>query len=324
MLSTLLWYLPAAGLPTRRRGWWQVADEPNPTAARRELALYFRNLREQRGHALDELAGRLGVSEVQASRLDRGVRGLTDDVRSLAAWYDLGEAECRRLVDLCTESRKRGWWQKVDLGELGSDSYRTLIGMEQAATVIMEFASGVVPGLLQTRAYAEAAARATSVDLTPEHINLAIDIRMRRQEVLKRERPPRLRVVLDEAVLARGLRDSTVFREQLLHLANLGEDSGVTVQVLDFAYGPHPGLGSHFIRIETGGGLPDLVYAEGLRGRFETTDDADIERYRDVWESLRDIALSPRESRALILRYAERLAIDPRRGGEPLKEEQQG
>jgi transcriptional regulator with XRE-family HTH domain len=300
-----------------------VADEPNPTAARRELALFFRNLREQRGVGLDQLAHELGVTDVQASRIDRGVRGIgADDVGRLSDWYGLDDAERRRLLALSAESRKRGWWQKVDLGEIGDNSYRTLIGMEHAATVVTEFASGVVPGLLQTPAYARAMAVATSVDLTPEQIEVGVGVRMRRQQILERKRPPRLSVVLDEAVLARGAGDGSVMHEQLMRLANVGERPGITVQVIDFGYGPHPGLNSQFIRIATGGGLPDLVYVEGLRGRFETTDDADVQRYRDVWENLRAIALNPRDSRELILRYAERLT-DPRHGGE-LKEEEQG
>ena len=74
-------------------------------------------------------------------------------------------------------------------------------------------------------------------------------------------------------------------REQLMRLASAGDRPGITVQVIGFGYGPHPGLNSQFIQIETGGGLPDLVYVEGLRGRFETTDETDVERYRDVWEN---------------------------------------
>ena len=162
-----------------------VAYEPNPTAARRELALYFRALREQRDIGLDRLADHLGVTEVQASRIDRGVRGIgADDVGRLADWYGLDDAEHRRLVALSAESRKRGWWQKVDLGEIGDDSYRTLIGMEQAATAITEFASGVVPGLLQIPAYARAMAAATSIDLAPGQIDIGVDVRMRRQQIL--------------------------------------------------------------------------------------------------------------------------------------------
>lgn len=283
-----------------------MADEPNPTAARRELALYFRNLREQRGIGLDQLAKHLKVTEVQASRLDRGVRGLRpEDVRKLTAWYDVPRAEHERLLGLAAESRRRAWWQQT---EILNEAYRTLIGMEQAARFIGEYGSGVVPGLLQTRDYAIASAVGAGFDLTREQIETAVNVRMRRQEILRRDRPPRLWVVVDEAVLARVTGGPEVMREQLQHLAVAAERKNVTVQVIGFEYGAHPGGQSHFITVDTGHGLPDLVYIEGLRGFAEFTSEAETQRYREVWEILTAIALSPRQSRERIEKYIGRLA----------------
>lgn len=280
--------------------------EPNPTAARRELALVFRTLREQRGHGLPELADLLGVSEVQASRLDRGVRGLNaGQVRKLAAWYELPVAFRDRLHELASESRKRAWWQRV---EIPNEAYRTLIGMEQAARSIGECGSGVVPGLLQTKAYAYAAAAGSAPYLTEEQVESAVAVRMRRQEILQRERPPDLRVVIDEAVLARVTGGPEVMREQLRHLVAVSERPTVTVQVIAFEYGSHPGVNSQFILIDTGHGLPDLVYSEGLRGFAEFTDEPETQRYREAWGVLTVIASNPRKSRERIESHLERLA----------------
>ena len=279
--------------------------EPNPTAARRELALVFRTLREQRGFGLPDLATYLGVSEVQASRLDRGVRGLNaGQVRKLATWYQQPTAERDRLLELAAESRKRAWWQQV---ELRDEAYRTLIGMEHAAQFVGEYSSGVVPGLLQTRAYAHASARGSALDLTNEQIDTAVDVRMRRQEILRSDPPPRLWVVVDEAALARVTGGREVMRDQLRHLAEAGETPSVTVQILGFEYGTHPGGNSNFILIDTGHGLPDLIYVEGLRGPAEFTSEAETHRYREVWDNLTAIALDPRRSRERIGQYVERL-----------------
>ncbi len=278
-----------------------VVHEPNPTAARRELALYFRTVREQRKRGLGELAEYLAVSEAQASRLDKGARGLRPgDVRRLATWYELPDAERDRLLALATESRKRGWWQQVDLRE----SYRTLIGMEQAADTINEYCHSVIPGLLQTRDYARAAAAGNAPDQSPEQIEMAVDVRMRRQQVLEREQAPRLWVVIDEAALARTTGGPAVMREQLEHLVSATLRPGITVQIIDFEYGTHPGH-SHFILVRTGGVLPNLVYL-GALGRAVTSD-GDIARHRRVWEHLTALALSPRESRDRIERYVKRL-----------------
>jgi transcriptional regulator with XRE-family HTH domain len=280
------------------------AHEPNPTAARRELALYFRTLREQRKYGLDALAARLGVSEAQASRLDKGDRGLSAaDVRNLAEWYELPPSELPRLLALAMENRRRGWWQQVGLGR----AYRTMIGLEQAADSINEYCTSVIPGLLQTRAYAHAAATASTLDLPSGRIDQAVDVRMRRQRILDRENPPSLWVVIDEAALARGAGGDGVMRAQLEHLVAASERPHITVQVIGFEYGIHPGGNSHFILLDTGGALPDLVYVEGLRGRAESDTTHDLQRYRKTWDILRALALSPRESRERIERYLARL-----------------
>lgn len=283
-----------------------MAYEPNPTAARRELALYFRTLREQQSRGLDDLAAQLGVTEVQASRLDRGVRGLgPQDVRRLADWYGVPPAERERLLELAAESRRRAWWQKTDIPD---EAYRTLIGMEQAARSISEYGSAFVPGLLQTSAYAHASVSGSTLGFTEEQIAAAVTVRLRRQEILQRSRPPRLWVVIDEAALARVTGGPDVMRDQLRYLASAADRPTVTIQVIGFEYGAHPGGQSHFIMIDTGHGLPDLVYVEGLRGRAEFTSEAETQRYREAWEYLTAIALSPRQSRERIEWHVERLA----------------
>jgi transcriptional regulator with XRE-family HTH domain len=283
-----------------------VAYEPNPTAARRELALFFRNLRERQARGLDDLAARLGVSEVQASRLDRGVRGLGPrDVRILAEWYDVPPVERERLLKLAAEGRRRAWWQQMDIP---SEAYRTLIGMEQAAQFVGEYGSAFIPGLLQTQAYAQASVAGSTLGLTDEQIATAVAVRLRRQEILQRDRPPRLWVVVDEAALARVTGGAEVMRDQLRYLAAAAEQPTVTVQVIGFEYGAHPGGQSHFIMVDTGHGLPDLVYVEGLRGRAEFTSEAETQRYREAWENLTAIALSPRQSRERIEWHVDQLA----------------
>lgn len=298
----------------RGEGGVTVAYEPNPTAARRELALFFRNLREQRRLGLDQLAAHLKVTEVQASRLDRGIRGLRpDDVRKLAAWYDVPDAERERLLELAAESRRRAWWQQADIPD---EAYRTLIGMEHAAQFIGEYGSGVIPGLLQTLAYARASTLGSGLNMTAEQVEAAVAVRMHRQEILQRDRQPRLWVVLDEAVLARVTGGPHVMRDQLRHLADAADRPTVNVQIIGFEYGAHPGGNSNFILVDTGHGLPDLVYVEGLRGKAEFTSEAETQRYREAWETLTAIALDPRQSRERIEWYIERLAPDPRQGGE--------
>lgn len=274
--------------------------EPNPTLARAVLASQLRAHRLSGRRELVDLAGFLGVTVAQASRLDTGARGFKSaDVRKLADWYGISDAERDRFLALAAESRRRGWWQQVDL----PDSYRTLIGLEQSATSIREYCSSVVPGLLQTRDYARAAIRGSVLDLDAGQIESAIDTRMRRQDVLRRRRPPELVVVLDEAVLARVTGGPQVMRKQLEHLISASEDLHIDVQVIAFEMGAHPGGESHFIMVDVDADIPGTVYIEGFSGASDMNSISEVARYDTLWSHLRGVALDPRASRVRLAQY---------------------
>ena len=245
----------------------------NPTVARIRLAAQFREARERSGRSLEDLSRFLNISAPQASRLDSGARGFRpEDVPRLAEWYGLGNADAESLVALAEESRRREWWQKVDL----PDAYRTYIGMEQVARTISEYNANVVPGLLQTDDYARVAAVAGAVEIDPnvtmEQVDRAVEVRLRRQAILDADPPPKLDVVIDEAVLARGPRDAAIRRRQLEHLRAATDRPGTTVQVIGFEYGLHTSARGNFILLGMGGELPDLFYSEGVQGAYNTID----------------------------------------------------
>ncbi len=276
----------------------------NPTVARIRLAALFKAARERTGRSLDDLSRFLDVSAPQASRLDSGARGFRPkDVPRLAEWYGINKADAQTLLALAEESRRREWWQQVDLG----DAYRTYIGMEQEAQSIAEYGVSVVPGLLQTPDYARVAASVGDAILGPaisdEQVALAVDVRMRRQEILDGPTPPLLTVVIDEAILARGPRDKSIRLAQLKHLRVAADKPGITVQVIGFEYGLHSGGNSHFILLTLGRGLPDLYYSEGLRGALTSSAPDILERTRSIWAELRAKALDEFTSKNRIDRY---------------------
>lgn len=282
-----------------------VALESNPTVARRQLAMFLKRIRDQRERSREDIAKLLGVDASQASRLDSGARGYrTEDVRRLAAWYGLDEPTEARLLALAEESRKRAWWQQVDL----PNSYRSLIGLEQVATTIREYIGSVIPGLLQTREYARAAIAATSPGITKVRIETAVEVRTRRQQILVRDPPPELLVVVDESALARVTGGRDVMRGQLEHLVAAGSKPNVTIQVIGFEYGTHPGVDRNFILLSTPDELPDMVYTEGLLAPSDSSQESKIAENKRTWRMLSAIALDPRSSADRIEYYIERLA----------------
>lgn len=280
-----------------------VATEVNPTLARRELSVYFRTLREQHGYTVGRMAEVLEVAQSQASRLDTGARNFRDqDVDRLCEWYGVGAAERHRLLAIAEESRGRAWWQQVEL----LDSYRTLIGLEQGALVISEFCAGAIPGLLQTRSYAEAAVRDSQVGAKASDIQRAVDVRMRRQRLLERAKPPEMAFIVDEVALARGAGTPDTMQEQLQHLLDLSGRPEITIQVIGFEEGVYPGNVGQFILLRMSRGLPDVYYTEDQLHTSDTTDVNDVRAAHRLWELLRARALSPRKSAERITEYRDR------------------
>jgi hypothetical protein len=247
---------------------------------------------------LAELGAVLGVAQSQASRLDTGARGFgADEVRRLGEWYGLGEGERQRLVALAEDARRRAWWQKVDL----PDSYRTLIGFEQAAERISEFCNAVVPGILQTRRYAAAIESLYGGD--EEKAAQRTDVRMRRQAVLDRVEPPEMFAIIDEAVLARAAGSPDVMREQLEYLLELSRRPRLTIQVIAFEAGMYPTPGPQFILLDMGARLPAVYYSEDQFGSRDASDDAAVGQGRLRWQAVQRVALDPVRSAELVESY---------------------
>lgn len=280
-----------------------VAAEPNPTFARRRLAVRLRALRERDDRSLSDLAGHLGVSLAQASRLDTGARGFQpEQVASLSQWYRLPKAERALLADLVVESRKRAWWQQVEL----PDSYRTLIGLEQAAESISEYCGTAIPGLLQIHDYAAAAVASSGLDFSEDDVARAAEVRIRRQDLLRRPQRPFLWVIIDEHALARGAGGPEVMARQLAQLLQAASATRTTVQVLGFEAGLHIGtVSAQFILLKMGGEVPDVYYADGA---FESDSDdpAVVADHVRKWQLLSALALDPTASQARIQEYLHR------------------
>jgi transcriptional regulator with XRE-family HTH domain len=274
-----------------------VAEVRSPTVRRRELGALLRTLRNERGLTVEQVAEHLMCSPSKISRMETGQRNAPlRDVRDLCDLYGITDVvERERLMTLAREGRQQAWWQSYDL------QYSTFAGLEAEATSISDFQSSVVPGLLQTADYARAGHLGALPRLSPEEIERQIEAKLTRQQILSRAEPPRLRAVLDEAVLHRMTGGPQVMRSQLDKLIESAQRPNVSIQVIPFAVGAHPGVESNFNILE----LPStsgVVFVEGLVGSVYLERPEDLERYRMVFECLQGIALSPQDTIDLIAR----------------------
>jgi transcriptional regulator with XRE-family HTH domain len=271
----------------------------SPTVRRRELGAMLRALRNEQGMTVDQVAAELLCSPSKVSRMETGQRGATArDVRDLCALYGVSDAdEQERLMTLAREGKQQGWWHSLAL------PYTTFVGLEQEATSITIFNSAVVPGLLQIADYTRAIHLVGIPRLDDAAIEERIEERRTRQQVLTREGPPQVEVMLDEAVLHRPLGGAAVMREQLDRVLTVAKYPNVTVRVMPFQVGAHPALESNFVILEFAGQAPAIVYVEGLVGQIYVERQQDVDQYLVAVSKLRDMALSPQDSAAFVANF---------------------
>ncbi len=277
--------------------------EGSPTVRRRELGALLRQLREDKGFSVKQVAEHLLCSPSKVSRIETGQRSATlRDVRDLCDLYGVtDETERGRLMSLAREGKQQGWWQSYGL------PYSTYVGLEAEAASIKDFDSAVIPGLLQTAEYARALhdeplPHRSAADLTVDDVEQRVEERFKRQKLLFRTEsaPLELWTILDESVLRRAVGGSGVMRAQLRQVVHMAELPNVTVQIIPFSAGAHPALDSTFNILEFDGALGDVVYVEGLAGWIFLEKAEDINRYRQVFERLGKLALTSRQSVELI------------------------
>ncbi|MFB7194432.1 helix-turn-helix domain-containing protein [Streptomyces sp. NPDC056240] len=276
-----------------------MASNVNPTVRRRRLGQELRRLRELKGMTAEEVAERLLVSQSKISRLENGRRSISQrDVRDLCGVY---EVEDHRIVDslmqMAKDSRQQGWWHAF-----GDIPYSVYIGLETDAASLRVYESLIVPGLFQTHAYAQAVIEGMWPEATPSEIDKRIKIRLKRQDRLTdSENPLRFWAVIDEALLRRTVGGKDVMREQLQKLAELSELPHITLQVLPYESGAHPGMYGKFAILEFHDALDaSVVYLEGVTSDLYLEKPTDVQSYAVMYEHLRAIALSAEASRQFI------------------------
>ncbi|GAA2951731.1 helix-turn-helix domain-containing protein [Kitasatospora cinereorecta] len=276
----------------------------NPTVRRRRLGQELRRLREIKGMTAEEVAERLLVSQSKISRLENGRRSISQrDVRDLCGVYEVEDHRIvESLMQMAKDSRQQGWWHAF-----GDIPYSVYIGLETDAASLRVYESLIVPGLLQTREYAQAVIEGMWPEATPHEIDKRIQIRLKRQDRLTDPvNPLRFWAVIDEALLRRIVGDPRTMNAQLLHLAELSELPHVTLQVLPYDVGAHPGMYGKFAILEFQETMDaSVVYLEGVTSDLYLEKANDVQSYAVMYEHLRAKALSAEQSREFILAAAD-------------------
>ncbi|SEC33346.1 helix-turn-helix domain-containing protein [Streptomyces melanosporofaciens] len=276
------------------------------TTRRRQLGVMMRKLRARKGMTLEEAGRLVGVSKATVSRYETQEGPVKwPIVDALCREYGASEAERKAVVGLAKDAKRQGWW--TSFADSLPESMNLLFTLEDEAVREDHFACLYVPGLLQTRGYTEAVQHASEMRLSAEEIARLVDLRMKRQEILSRPKPPHLWAILDESVVRRVVGSREVMREQLSHLLRANESPDITLQVLPFAKGAHSAAMGSFVIL--GGAEPslDVVYVDIHVGSLFMEKDEELERYRVAFDYLRAQALDMASSSALIERVREEI-----------------
>lgn len=275
--------------------------DTNPTVRRRRLAGELIRLRVSSGKTREQVAELLDCHVAKISRIETGRSGVrVSDLRKMLEFYGATGDDVEALVALTQQAGQRGWWQPFsDVLPQGFDAY---VAFEQVAQKVATFQALLVPGLLQTEAYAHAVSQAWWPTTGPGEMEQRIRVRLERQQILTRgDDAPLVWAVLDEAVLRREIGSNETRREQLRRLLEVGELPNVEVQVIPFSSGPHASLDGAFGILT----FPDardqaVVHLETLVGSLFLEETREVDRYSLVFDHLRASALGRPETTALI------------------------
>ncbi len=277
--------------------------EQGASVGGRRLAAELRRLRERAGLTGEEVSQQLGWSGSKLSRIELHRIGVKQaDLRELLALYGVDETYRDELLALARESKQKSPPQKA----AASFPVATYAYAEAEAESVWNWEPQLVPGLLQTPEYARAVRQLwhRMFPGPPGDIDRWVEVRLLRQQVLTRDPPLQLSVVIDESVLHRRFGGPSVMRGQLAHLVEVSELPNVVLRIYPLdSDAPPLGTGAfscmQFPQVHDVP-LHDIVSVEHHEGTYDLEDEGETFKYRVAFEYLRRGSLDPAPSRALI------------------------
>ncbi|MGW7719079.1 helix-turn-helix domain-containing protein [Streptomyces chartreusis] len=274
---------------------------PAPTVGQVVLGKRLQELREASGLGREEAARALRVTAATVRRMETAEVALKIPyVQVLLETYGVPEDEAEAFVSLAEEANQPGWWQRYH--DVLPDWFSLYVSLEGAARIVRSYEPHFVPGLLQTEEYARAVLLAGTIGQTgPDTIERHVSLRMERQRLLERQDPPHLWVIMDETVLLRPVSGGGVMRDQLDKLLEFAERDRVTLQIAEFASGPHPGTYAPFTLFRFAEPeLPDMVYTEYLSGALYLDSRKEVAAHLEVLDHMSTAAASAERTKKIL------------------------
>ena len=276
-------------------------DALGPTVPRMMLGSQLHRLREAARITPDRAGYEIRASRSKISRMENGRVSFKErDVADLLSLYGITDEQVvAGMLSLARQANAPGWWSRY--GDILADWFEAYLGLEAAASVVRTFELQFVHGLFQTEDYARAVTRLGYRAAPAEEIERRVSLRLNRQDLLTRPKPPQVWSIIDEGALRRPVGGRAVMRAQLNRLIEVAGLRHVTVQVVPFRRGGHAAAGGSFTVLRFGeADMPDVVYIEHLTSALYLDKREDVDHYMEVMNQLSTEALTPAETKRFL------------------------
>jgi transcriptional regulator with XRE-family HTH domain len=269
-----------------------ASEEPEGGAAWFGQEVKF--AREHAGLKQGELADQTGVERTYVTRVEGGTRMGSERFAEACDRAFGTPGTFTRLRRRCAARGGHPGW------------FVPYLKIERDAEAVSDYSNAFVMGMLQTPEYAEAVYRAAHPRETDDQIKARVEARMRRIEVMERENPPLLWVIVHESVLRQVVGGRAVMAAQLAHLAVMMASPHVTVQVLPNEAGaPASSLPFTLLKQDDGS---TVLYSETRNAGHVIDSPGAVDSAVATYDRLRAAAMSPDASLAFIRAIAEEYA----------------
>jgi transcriptional regulator with XRE-family HTH domain len=273
----------------------------NPTIRQRRLARRLRELRITAGLTHSDASEVLGSDKSKIGRIENAQSGVSlPDLRALMTAYGVTDpVERGEIETLSRDAKKKGWWSRY--ANVVDPAYAAYAAVESDASELYTAETSLIPGLLQTEDYTRAVIALQVPNATEEQVDVQVNVQRERRQVLTREDPLRLWVILSEAALRPRIGDRAM-KEQLEALAEDSRRPNVQLQILPLddplttcMYGPFVIMSFPSPR-ET-----DIVYTDSPTSTLYYEEQAEVETYATLFRRLQVAAANAGASRAIIM-----------------------
>jgi transcriptional regulator with XRE-family HTH domain len=262
----------------------------SPSVRRRRLGKALRGLRDARGLTADQASKDLGMSPSALTKIETADRNVSKtSLVGILTYYGASEKDQRELLELHAQSREKGWWQEYGI-QPGA-----FIDWEAEAIKIQSWEPLLVPGILQTEEYAEAILSATQPDVAAEQRTRWAKVRAERGALIEDPGDTELWYLIGEAALRTKVGGDEVMHTQIQRLIDVAETPSLTIQVLPFEAGAHPGVDGAF-SVLTFADLPPLACVEHVRNTVWLEKVKDLNALTTAFGRLSGQAWTPKDS----------------------------